>query len=258
MRNHWLILLMAYTRRSALEWMGYRSFLTTLIFNNSIAPLLGLALWSAALPGNTDISGYFLALLVVQWATASQEYYSVTLVIYGGDLNDDLLRPHAAIVRPIAEGIAYRLWNLALGLPLLALALVPLHGGGLAANDVLRAIPALILAVMVHFAFTWSLCLSALWVHQAGAITDIGGTLVVLLGGIAVPFMLLPEHIRQIVAALPFRAMAGFPAEIASGHLDTTSMATGYTLQVGWLLVFVVLAVSLWRAGIRHYAAIGG
>lgn len=251
-------LLAAYTRRSALEWLGYRSFLTTLIFNNSIAPVLGLALWTAALPGQRDISAYFLVLLVVQWSTASQEYYSLTMTIYEGDLADDLLRPHAAIVRPIAEGIAYRCWNLAVGLPFLAVAVVLTGRHGMDGVAVLRAIPALALAVMVHFAFTCSLCLSALWLQQAGAVTDIGSTLVFLLGGIAIPLMLLPESVKPIVEALPFRSMAGFPAEIASGQLSASQLAAGFAWQCWWLLVFGLLAAWLWRVGIRHYAAVGG
>ena len=254
----WTRLLAAYTRRSALEWLGYRSFLTTLIFNNSIAPVLGLALWTAALPGETDISAYFLALFVVQWATASQEYYSVTMAIYEGDLNDDLLRPHAPIVRAIAEGLAYRFWNLAVGLPIRALVEAIAGDQGLTGGNLLRALPALVLAVAVHFAYTYSLCLSALWFQQAGAITDIGTTLTVLFGGIAVPLMLLPESVRRIATALPFRAMAGFPAEIASGQLTNAEVVAGYAWQGGWLLAFGAISAWLWRTGIRHYAAIGG
>ncbi|MGC4192098.1 MAG: ABC-2 family transporter protein [Thermomicrobiales bacterium] len=251
-------LLAAYTRRSVLEWLGYRSFLTTLIFNTSIAPLLGLALWSAALPDRQGISAYFLALLVVQWATASQEYYSVTMVIYQGDLTDELLRPHPQVVSPIAVGLAFRFWNLAVGLPFLALTLAIAGTNGLAIGNIFQAIPAIAIAMMLHFAFTYALCLSALWVQQAGAITDIGSTLVVLAGGIAIPLMLLPEPARQVLAALPFHAMAGFPAEIASSQLSTSQVGAGYLMQGGWLLVFVATAIALWRTGIRHYAAVGG
>lgn len=254
----WARLVVAYTRRSALEWLGHRSFLTTLIFNNSIAPILGLALWSAALPNHQNISAYFLFLLVVQWATASQEYFSITIAIYDGDLNDDLLRPHAQILRPIAEGLAYRFWNLAVGLLLLALTIAITGSHGLEASHTVQAIPALVLAVAVHFAFTCSLCLSALWLQQAGAITDIGSTMVVLFGGIAIPILLLPEPARQIVAALPFRSMAGFPAEIASGQVTGSQLVVGYACQSGWLLAFGVLLVGLWKTGIRHYSAVGG
>jgi ABC-2 type transport system permease protein len=256
--KRWRAVIVAYARRSILEWTGYRSFLLTLVFNQSIAPLLGFAVWSAALPGEDTIPAYFVALLVVQWSTASQEYYTITVTIYDGALNDELLRPHPQIFAPIAEGIAYRIWNLVLGLPLLATIVALAGGAGLEAPNVLMAMPAVILAVVLHFLFTYILCLSALWLQQAGAVTEIGSTLVTLIGGIAIPIMLLPDAVRRFITALPFRAMAGFPAEIASGQLAGPDVLTGYVLQVGWIIVFVTIARAVWRAGVQHYSAIGG
>ena len=256
--KRWVRLLFAYARRAALEWVGYRSFLVTLIFNQAVAPMLGLAIWSAALPGQDSISAYFIALLVVQLATASQEYYSITMVIYEGGLSDELLRPHPHIIGPIAAGLAYRFWNLVVGIPVLAITLMLVGGGGLELSHVLQALPALVLAALIRFVFTYSLCLSALWLQQAGAITEIGATLVVLLGGIAIPVMLLPEPVQRIAVALPFRAMAGFPAEIASGELDGSHVLHGYMFQALWLGVMAVIAVVIWRAGIRRYSAVGG
>lgn len=251
-------LVLTYARRAVLEWFGYRSFLVTLVVNQAVAPLLGLAVWSAALPDRDTISTYFIALLIVQLATASQEYYSVTMVIYEGTLNDELLRPHVQIIGPLAQGLAYRFWNLAIGLPVVAIAVALGGGGGLEAGRVGQALPALALAVALGFLFTYILCLSALWLQQAGAITDIGTTLTVLLGGIAIPVMLLPDPVRLIAMVLPFRAMAGFPAEIASGELAQSDILLGYLAQVAWLGVLVMAAVIVWRAGIRHYSAVGG
>jgi ABC-type uncharacterized transport system permease subunit len=32
----------------------------------------------------------------------------------------------------------------------------------------------------------------------------------------------------------------------------------GFAIQGGWLLVALGLFVALWRAGVRHYSAVGG
>jgi len=37
--------------RVVLQWMGMRAFLVNLTINQAVTPLLGLAVWSAALPG---------------------------------------------------------------------------------------------------------------------------------------------------------------------------------------------------------------
>jgi ABC-2 type transport system permease protein len=51
--------------RQFVQWMAWRAFLLMLTVNQAVTPLLGLAVWSAALPASTTISTYYVALLVV-------------------------------------------------------------------------------------------------------------------------------------------------------------------------------------------------
>jgi ABC-2 type transport system permease protein len=252
-----LRLLAGYTRRTFLEWTAFRSFLLTLVVNQAVTPLLGLAVWSAALPGETGISTYYVALLVAQLMTVSQEYYSVTMRIYEGGLNDDLLRPHPFLIVPLGDSIAIRVWHLLIGLPIIAMAM-RFAGVSFSLVDVLIAIPALALAATLQFLFVYALALSALWTEQAGGITDFGSTMVFLLGGVAAPITMFPDSIRPLGEALPFRAMLGFPAEIASGNLSGAQILQGYGWQVLWLAVLVPVAVFVWRSGVRRYTAVGG
>jgi ABC-2 type transport system permease protein len=250
-------LLAGYSKRAFLEWMGFRSFLVTLVVNQAVAPLLGLAIWSAALPGQADISTYFVALLAVQLMTVSQEYYSVTMRIYEGALTEDLLRPHPLVIMPLGESIAFRSWNFLMGIPIVAMAMI-LTGVSFQIMDVIVAIPSIVFAAILSFLFVYMLALSALWVEQAGAVTDLGGTLIFLLGGVAVPIMFFPDRIRPWGEALPFRSMIGFPAEIASGSLSTSQIVQGYCWQVLWVAVAIPLAMFVWQTGIRRFTAVGG
>ena len=86
-------LLAIYTRRKFLQWLGWRAFLITLAVNQAVTPLLGLAVWSAALPGRSGIAGYYVALLAVQLLTVSYEHHTFSNGIYAGDLSGDLLKP---------------------------------------------------------------------------------------------------------------------------------------------------------------------
>jgi len=252
-----LSLLALYTRRTFLEWTAFRSFLLTLVVNQAVTPLLGLAVWSAALPGESGISTYYVALLAVQLMTVSQEYYSVTMRIYEGSLNDDLLRPHPFVIVPLGDSIAIRAWHLLIGLPIIAVAM-RFAGVSFGLGDGLIAVPALALAATLQFLFVYALALSALWTEQAGGITDLGSTMIFLLGGVAAPIPLFPDSIRPLGEALPFRAMLGFPAEIASGTLSEAQIVAGYGWQLVWLAVLVPVAVFVWRSGVRRYTAVGG
>ena len=89
-------LLAAYTTRAFLQWTAFRSFLFTLVFNQAVSPLIGLALWSAVLPGETQLSTYFIALLAVQLMTVSQEYYLSLIHIL------ELRRVYFGAFRPVA------------------------------------------------------------------------------------------------------------------------------------------------------------
>ena len=87
--------------------------------------------------------------------------------------------------------------------------------------------------------------LTAFWTQRAGAIAAAGAQLVFLLGGEAAPVPLLPTAQQAWVAALPFRAMIGFPAEVAAG----------YAWQLAWLAALTLAAAGAWRTGLRRYTS---
>lgn len=250
-------LLAGYLRRSFLNWMGGRSFLLTLVANQAVTPLIGLAVWSTALGGSAAVSAYFVALLAVRLLTVSYENHTFSEGIYEGRFADDLLRPHAAVIAPIGENLAIRVWHALLGLPVLAGAVL-LTGAAFAPGDVAAALPALVLAAALRFLWTFLLALTAFWTERVHAVVGFGETLIFLLGGEAAPVQFLPEALRPWAAALPFRAMLGFPAEVASGALDPAGLLAGYAWQVLWLAVLGAAAALVWRRGIRRYVAVGG
>jgi len=81
---------------------------------------------------------------------------------------------------------------------------------------------------------------------------------VFLFAGQVAPVVLLPGVLQKIAIALPFRYMLGFPVEILTGQLSIGAIFTGFCLQVSWLAVALTLFVIIWRAGLKHYSAVGG
>lgn len=252
-----LRLLGIYTRRKFLEWMGMRAFLITLTINQAIMPLLGLAVWSAALPGNAGVSAYYVALLAVQLMTVSYENHTFSNGIYAGALSADLLRPHPVVLAPLGENIAMRIWHLLVGLPFLALAWAT-AGVTMDARAVVWALPAVLFAGALRFLFTYLLALSAFWSQRAHGIVGFGETLVFLLGGVAAPVPLMPAALQPWVAALPFWSLLGFPAAVASGELEHTQLLGGLAWQLAWIALFAAAVAVVWKRGVRRYTAVGG
>lgn len=251
-----LRLVAGYAERSFLAWMAGRDFLVTLVVNQSITPLIGLAVWSAALPGQTSITTYFLALLVVRLMTVSYEHHTLANHIYTGDLADDLLRPHPLILGWIGDNLAIRLWHAIFALPLVV-ATAALIGMDVRPAYIGATVPAILFAAILRFLFTYTLALSAFWTERAQGVVGLGGVLTFLLGGEAAPVPLLPVTIRPWIAALPFRAMLGFPAELASGSLGREQALAGYGWQLFWTVVLAGLTMLVWRRGMQRYVAVG-
>jgi ABC-type uncharacterized transport system permease subunit len=248
-------LIWGYVRIAFLQWFAWRSFIFTLAVNQAVTPLIGLALWSTALPERSFVS-YYIVLLFVRLATVSYENHTFSGAIYQGDLADLLLRPHAAILSPLGENIAMRIWHIVIVIPLIVLVMlvVPLQ---LSMSNLWPALPALLLAAALQFVFTFGLAISAFWSERAHGITNFGRSLIFLLGGEAVPIALLPDQWRALGELLPFRAMLGFPAEIASGLLSHEAILRGYAVQAVWLLLMGGAVYLLWLRGVRRFTAVG-
>ncbi|GLV55895.1 ABC transporter permease [Dictyobacter sp. S3.2.2.5] len=252
-----LHLLLISTKREILQWLAWRSFLLTMIVNQAVTPLLGLIVWSVALPGIGQITTYYVALLIVQLMTVSYEYHTFSAGIYRGTLSQELLKPQPVVLGPLGTNLALRIWHLLFGLPIIIFVGI-ISKTVVDLRMVLLAFPALLLAATLRFLFTYLLALSAFWSQKADNIVGFGETLLFLLGGSAAPIILFPSALRPLAEALPFRAMLGFPAEMISSSLNSAQILTAYSWQVLWTLMFLLVVVFVERSGLRHYIAIGG
>jgi ABC-2 type transport system permease protein len=252
-----LQLVSIYSWRAILQWFAWRSFIMTLALNQMVAPLLGLAVWLAALPGNSTISIYYISLLAVQLLTVSYEHHTFSNGIYSGEVSNDLLRPHAVVIAPLGENIAIRFWHFLFGLPVMLIVTIATQ----TAFDLrllFMSIPALILAAILRFLFTYLLALSAFWTQQAHGVVGFGETLIFLLGGAAAPLTLFPAGLREIGMLLPFWALLGFPADIVAGNLNEAQIMQGYLVQLIWMGIIGILTSWVWRLGVQRFTAVGG
>ena len=243
--------------RSSLQWWSRRSFLITIVIGRAVTPLLGLIVWSAALPGDSAVATYYVVLLAVQLMTVSFEHHTLSNGIYAGNLGGELLAPKPVVIGYLGENLALRLWHLVFGMPLIVLA-AALVGISVEWPAVAMAIPAILVAAALRFVFTYALALSALWTERAHGVVGFGETLIFLLGGTAAPLGILSEPLRSIGQALPFWSMLGMPAEVAAGTLHGSAIVAAYFVQLGWLAAGTALVVGVWRVGVRRFTALGG
>jgi ABC-2 type transport system permease protein len=250
-------LLVGYVERAFLGALGWRTFMLTLVVQAVVPPLVGLAVWTQALPDRPEVATYFTVLLFVRLLTVCYEPHTFLNNIYDGTLTHGLLLPRPVVLGVLGENLAWRLWHVVMALPLLV-AVGLLTTPRVAPADLALALPAMLLAAALRFVYTYLLVLAAFWTQRAQSIAGAGSLLVFLLGGEAAPIPLLPEAYRPLVAVLPFRAMIGFPAEVAAGLARGPELLVGYLGQLAWLAVLALLAAQVWRVGVRRYTAFGG
>jgi ABC-2 type transport system permease protein len=242
--------------RQVVGWSGAWWFLVTLILGQAVAPLLGLFVWRHVPGAGAHVGSYYLAVICVALLTASFENHTFAQAIYSGAVAAALLRPQPVVVGPLGENLAIRLWMFVLGIPLLAVVGLT-AGASFTPLSVLAAVPALMLAAVLHFLFVWTLAMAAFWTERVHAVVAFGTVLIFLLGGSAAPNAVLPDPLRTIAQVLPFRSMLGFPAELATGTLTSADAAAGYAVSVFWTAVLGGCAVGAWRLGVRRYSTVG-
>jgi ABC-2 type transport system permease protein len=256
----------ALIKRTWLSWMQHRSFFFLLAFMWMVPPLVSLFVWSTAAAGETigglsrgEFVAYYLILILVNQLTYAQTNWTVGDVIRMGGMNTLLLRPMSPVYDALASEIAGKVVYMALVIPVtvvLALVLRPeLH---VTPQNGLAFVPALALAWALRFFWGYWLALLAFWATRADGLLALQDSLIFLLAGQVAPTTLLPGLLQKAATVLPFRYMVGFPVEVLTGQLSEAEMLSGFAFQAGWLAVALALFVTLWRAGVRRYSAVGG
>jgi ABC-2 type transport system permease protein len=229
-------------------------------------PLVSLALWSAvaasAPVGRFDqksFVAYFLATIVVRQLSGSWVVWEIIQEIKSGALTSRLLKP----IHPL---VVYSADNLA-AIPLRALFAAPLALIGVASGGaVLPREPRLVAAFLLSLLGAWIITFFVMvivgslsfFMESSMSIFDIWLALFTILSGYLVPLELFPSWVRSVADVLPFRYTLGFPVEILIGVTSDADIARGLAIQLAYAVSAAVMALVLWRAGMRRFGAFGG
>ncbi len=230
-----------------------------------INPVIYLAVW-AAVSGEGRVGGfgrddfvlYYLIFMIVTHLTGTVEVYTIGPSIESGRMSARLLRPMHPFLGAAAMNVAYKSVSLLLLIPvwvvMFAVLRPPFTGDVL---SIVLGLIALLLAILLTFLVGSALAMLAFWTTRSMSIHDIWMRVTFLLGGTVAPVAALPGFVQVMAVALPFRYTIGFPIEVVMGRLSPAELALGFGLLLGWTAVAAAAFGLIWRAGIKHYSAVG-
>jgi ABC-2 type transport system permease protein len=229
-------------------------------------PFVSLALWSAvsatAPVGRFDqksFVAYFLATIVVRQLSGSWVVWEIIQEIKSGTLSSRLLKPIHPLIAYSADNLAATPLRVLFALPL---ALIGLASGGAVLPHEPRTIAAFLLSLFGAWVITFFVMVIvgslSFFMESSMSVFDIWLALFMLLSGYLVPLELFPSWVRSLAEALPFRYTLGFPVEVLIGMSDDAAIVRGLAIQFAYGIGAAIVALALWRAGVRRFGAFGG
>lgn len=248
------------------EALAYRAELLVWVLSTTM-PFIMMALWTAvareAPVGPYTQEGfvsYFLGTFVVRQLTGAWAAWQINFEVRQGTLAMRLLRPMSPLWGYAAENLGAVPMRIMVAVPVAVFSVFVV--GEQAVPREWWGWPLLMVALLGGWLITFlaNVCIGtmSLFMESSHHVMDVWLVLFFVLSGYMFPVEVLPGWMRSVVDWLPFRYQIGLPVEVMTG--DRTWQET--LLLVGrqwiWVLLLGMLAVTLWRRGLRRFAAYGG
>jgi ABC-2 type transport system permease protein len=122
----------------------------------------------------------------------------------------------------------------------------------------LAFISSLIMGFLLGYFLEACIGLVSFWFLEVSSLLFVYMLFSFFLSGHMFPLDMLPEPWYSLVAWLPLRYLAYFPAAVFLGKVQGTQLAYGLLIEAMWVLVLIVASRLLLRRGLRRYSGFGG
>jgi ABC-2 type transport system permease protein len=258
--------LAAVWRISVSEAVAYRAELLIWILTTTM-PFVMLALWTAVAReapvgrfGQTEFVAYFFAIFVVRQLTSSWVAWELNFQVRQGTLSGKLLRPMSPLWVYAVENLGALPLRLVIALPVAVLGLALTGGHVLPSRGELWALwgASILGGWLITYFVNVTIGSLSLFVDSSIKLMELWLALFTVFSGYLVPLELFPAWLRSIADALPFRYQIGFPVEVLTSAHSVSETLTLLGRQWAYVAVSAAVGLTVWRLGLRKYAAFGG
>jgi ABC-2 type transport system permease protein len=179
--------------------------------------------------------------------------------IRSGDVITDLSRPWNFYGYWLSQSLGERGFNLLLRGSLTYLIGVLYFGARIPSPAELLAFAAAIcLALLLSFAFSFIVNLSAFWLLESSGIMMMANVMLSFFSGFLMPIAFFPPALAAVARALPFQAITGLPAQIFLGQIAGSAIAGALLLQLLWVAALGAAGLWMLRSAVRKVVIQGG
>ena len=230
---------------------------------SGILPFIMLSIWNHSDSGNTfgfndiSLSRYFLSAFLVRQFSVVWVVFSFEEDALLGRLSPYLLQPLHPLWRYLSAHLAEQLTRL----PFAAI----ITGIFFLLNTDSFWIPSLstflLASLSIHLAFSIAFLMQSLiaalcfWTEKASSLERLIFIPYLFLSGLLAPLESFPKNILIFANYTPFPYLINFPAKILSGV--QVDLISGFSSQLLWIIILLPLVIFFWKAGVRHYTAMG-
>lgn len=183
----------------------------------------------------------------------------LTASIRSGDVVTDLSRPWSFYGYWLSQSLGERAFNLLVRGSLTYLIGILYFGAYVpSATEFVLFTAAITLALLVSFALSFIVNLTAFWLVENSGVMVIANLLLGFFSGFLLPIDFFPPQLAMAARLLPFQAITGLPAQIFLGQLTGPALIEALLLQAFWVVVLTGLAALLLRAALVKVLVQGG
>lgn len=264
MLSYWRILTATFRQHTT-----YRTATLAGIFTNSMFGLIRASILLAAIhAAGGELNGYTAlqaatyvwlgqALLAPIEAFGTRE---VAARVHQGDVAVDLLRPLSFLGLFFAQKLGRSSYYLlARGIPPMLIGAL-LTGLALPEDPLSYPLGVLSIALAITVAFLGDMLvnLAAFWILETRGLTVLYNSVMNLLSGFLIPILWFPPWLLAIARWTPFPSMVQTPIDVLSGRVGPASAIGLIGVQSAWILVLLLAAAVMLRAGARSLEVQGG
>lgn len=176
-----------------------------------------------------------------------------------GDVITDLSRPWNFYGYWLSRSLGERVFNLLVrGSLTYVIGVLYFNARVPSWSEALAFLAAVLLAMLISFAYLFMVNLSAFWLIDSAGVILIANITLSFFSGFLLPVAFFPPALATIARFLPFQAVAGLPAQVFLGQIQGVALVQVLLLQVFWVVVLTALALLIQRAAVRKVIIQGG